>query len=585
MENLFENFKLLIPQRIEILDIIQIVILFVALYFVLKNLRFTRSWILAKGIAVIGLIYLFFYFSNMFVLRYVVQSLFNILLIAIVIMFQPELQRFIEKIGTNNIKDLFQLLKVNKKKETYYSDDTINEIIHACEIMSENKVGALIILEKSIPLNQYSETGIKISGNVSNQLLLNIFEKNTPLHDGAVIIKNNMIEAATCYLPLSSNKGIKKSLGTRHRAGIGLSEQTDAVVVIVSEETGKISVCNNGILKENISRSKLYDYLVNNSQRKDILKAEKPKNKTPFIFEASVLFLSLFIWWAVILIEDPIEIRQINNIPVLIENSELMAEKNKAFEIIEGKNVNISVKGKRSIVSDIDVDDIVAVADFSNMSIVDSIPIEVSFNNENTQAEIKILTSSVMKVSLEDLIQAEIPLQVSTYGTTENGYQVNTITFDEKTVYVKGTKTLVNSIDKAVVNVDISNLNESGIVNSNIVVFDKNGNEVKENIELSFESVEAYVEVFEVKELPVIIEMDNKNYEIVSYEVPDVKVVYDENLIKIKNIKVTLQTEYLDDENKTIMINLPTYLPEGVSLASGQEEVIEANIDFNVKGK
>lgn len=171
---------------------------------------------------------------------------------ALLIVFQPELRKALEELGKKNIVRSIVPFDEQKDKNKRFSDKSINEIIRATVEMANVKTGALIILEKDIVLSEYERTGINLDSAISSQLLINIFEHNTPLHDGAVIIRGDRIVAATCYLPLSDNLGLSKELGTRHRAGVGISEVSDSLTIIVSEETGKISVAIGGKLLRNV---------------------------------------------------------------------------------------------------------------------------------------------------------------------------------------------------------------------------------------------------------------------------------------------------------------------------------------------
>ena len=194
-------------------------------------------------------------------LIYIVNRGFSIAVITAVIVFQPELRKALEKLGEHRfISSLLPLDNIGKVDELF-SDRTMLEIVKATGEMAKVKTGALMVIRQKETLDAYERTGIAIDAAVSSQLLINIFEHNTPLHDGAVIIDGNRITAATCYLPLSDNRSLSKELGTRHRAGVGISEATDSFTVIVSEETGHVSTAYRGVLQRNISLEELKDQL------------------------------------------------------------------------------------------------------------------------------------------------------------------------------------------------------------------------------------------------------------------------------------------------------------------------------------
>jgi len=203
-----------------------------------------------KGIIVIGVFTLIAYILNLRTILWIASKTINVGIIALVIIFQPELRRALEQLGRKKI--LTNIFKFESEKDERFSNKTINELIRATFDLAKDKTGALIVLEQEMILQEYEKTGIEIDAVVSSQLLINIFEHNTPLHDGAVIIRDNRVIAATCYLPLSDNMNLSKSLGTRHRAAVGISEVTDSFTIIVSEETGAVSVAVGGELIHNM---------------------------------------------------------------------------------------------------------------------------------------------------------------------------------------------------------------------------------------------------------------------------------------------------------------------------------------------
>ena len=233
--------------RIGILDVFEIIILAFLLYQVMKWMKNTRAWSVVKGLAVILVFMAIAEILDMTTIIWIGKSLFTLGAVAIIVALQPEIRRLIEDLGKNNLLTTLILLG-DKQNDGRFSDKTLNEIISASFEMGRSKTGALIVIEVNSPLEEYERTGITVDGVVSSQLLVNIFEHNTPLHDGAVIIRGDRVQSATCYLPLSDNRSLSKELGTRHRAGVGISEVTDALVIIVSEETGKVSVAQNGEL-------------------------------------------------------------------------------------------------------------------------------------------------------------------------------------------------------------------------------------------------------------------------------------------------------------------------------------------------
>ena len=239
-------------------DIVEIIILSFLIYHILVWIKNTKAWSLLKGILVIAVFILFAAYFEMNTILWIVNNLFSVAVTAVVVILQPELRRAVEELGRKNIISSIIPITVGRGPEGgRFSDKTINEIVKACVEMGRARTGALMVMEKDESLTDYERTGIEIDGVVTSQLLINIFEHNTPLHDGAVIVRGDRVTSATCYLPLSDNMRLSKELGTRHRAGVGISEVTDSLTIIVSEETGKISVAYGGDLERNVDAERL----------------------------------------------------------------------------------------------------------------------------------------------------------------------------------------------------------------------------------------------------------------------------------------------------------------------------------------
>ena len=247
---------------ISLSDIIDILIVSYIIYKIMLWIKDTRAWSLFKGIAIILIAFVLAYIFNLNTLYWIISKTFSVGLLAVMILFQPEMRKALEQIGKRNIIKI--LLK--SKDEKKISDSVVKQIVKAAKIMASKKTGALIVIEKEVPLGDFEQTGILIDAIVSNQLLINIFEDKTPLHDGAVIIRENKRKAAACILPLSPNVA-KHDFGTRHRAAIGASEVSDAYILVVSEERGEISIAKNGKLHRDLNEKQVKNILsgINNS--------------------------------------------------------------------------------------------------------------------------------------------------------------------------------------------------------------------------------------------------------------------------------------------------------------------------------
>ena len=260
-DNIVEYIKSLQTNPFELVTlIIDITIVIFLMYCFFKIVRGSRAWQLIKGIALLIIATWMSGLFNLKILNWILTGIMNLGVIAIIVIFQPELRRALEQLGTNKLTQFFG---IDKDLSTKTKEDIYKVVIAATEL-SKTKTGALIVLERDIKIQDIIATGIPMNAEVSPQLLVNIFEPKTPLHDGAVVISGNKIAAAACVLPLADDKDIAKELGTRHRAAIGISKESDSIVVVVSEETGKISVAKDGTLIADVREDVLKKILISN---------------------------------------------------------------------------------------------------------------------------------------------------------------------------------------------------------------------------------------------------------------------------------------------------------------------------------
>ena len=256
--------------------IVDLVIVIFLAYHLLKIVKDSRAWQLTKGISLLIIATWLSDLLNLHILNYILSAVMNWGVILLIIIFQPEIRRALEQLGTNKFTKLFGMEKdvITKTKEDIY------KIVIAVIELAKSKTGALIVMERDIKIKDIISTGIEINSDISPQLLVNIFVPNTPLHDGAVIISENKIIAAACMLPLASDADIAKELGTRHRAAIGISKESDSIAIVVSEETGKISVAKDGTLIADVREDVLKKILINNIVTKRFSeKTDKEKGK------------------------------------------------------------------------------------------------------------------------------------------------------------------------------------------------------------------------------------------------------------------------------------------------------------------
>ena len=251
---MLEQFQTL-ARTIGILDVIDTGLVAFFLYRIYIMLKNTRAAALVKGLMVLASLVIISKWLNLHVINWILEKAITMMMVALPVVFQPELRRALEQIGRG------RLFRKRVELDVTELNDMIEAVANAAVVMGQRKVGALIVFERSVGLEERIETGVKIDGLVTDSLLLNIFEKDTPLHDGAVIIRGNRIVAASCLLPLTENRSLSQELGTRHRAAIGISEQSDALVVVVSEETGTVSVTRNGEIYRYLRREDVVDML------------------------------------------------------------------------------------------------------------------------------------------------------------------------------------------------------------------------------------------------------------------------------------------------------------------------------------
>ena len=244
--NFFKEFSSMLP-TIKVMDIVDILVVAFLIYKVIMMVRSTSAARIAKSVLIILILAGVTQLLNMYLLNYILDKILEIGLVALIVVFQPELRRMLEKLGSKNVREILSV-----KEEQREIDRVIEQTVQACEIMSRERVGVLLVFERETPLDDYFKTGTIVDAQLSEQLLRNLFFKNSPLHDGAVIVRGGRVAAAGCVMPLSDNPHLPSDLGTRHRAAIGVSETTDAIVLIVSEETGIISMAKGGKLTRHL---------------------------------------------------------------------------------------------------------------------------------------------------------------------------------------------------------------------------------------------------------------------------------------------------------------------------------------------
>ena len=266
------------------LNAIEILLIAVVVYYIARWIKNNHVLVLLKGMLVLLLFYIISSILGFDAIRWIFQNALGLSITAMIILFQPELRKGLEQLGKRNIVTPF----LDSDDENVFTDNTVDEIVNAVYAMAKERTGALIVIERKVKLDEVESTGIKLDALISTELILNIFQKNFPLHDGAVVVRGNRIAAATCYLPRSENNTLSKELGTRHRAAVGVSEVSDSVTIVVSEETGAISIAEGGELTRRVGRELLYDRLKelqnksdDNEGKKKFFRKDRKKSEKP----------------------------------------------------------------------------------------------------------------------------------------------------------------------------------------------------------------------------------------------------------------------------------------------------------------
>ena len=273
--NLFSNIPPFAMPHLDFFSILDILFITFVLYRVLMWIKQTRGWTLFKGILTIALIYFGAVLLSMETTVWIIEQSLTVAALAAVIIFQPEIRKALENLGKNRNIPFLNPLEESQKANSAFC---VEKIIDAAQKMSKVKTGALIVLEQQVPLGDLEASGVAIDAVVTSQLLINIFEHNAPLHDGAVLIRNNRVKAASCILPLTSEQ-LSSDLGTRHRAAVGVSEVSDAFALVVSEESGHISIAKDGKLHRNLTESEIKSMLLSDLRPKKTHKLLKNRKK------------------------------------------------------------------------------------------------------------------------------------------------------------------------------------------------------------------------------------------------------------------------------------------------------------------
>lgn len=514
--NFFKEFSSMLP-TIKVMDIVDILVVAFLIYKVIMMVRSTSAARIAKSVLIILILAGVTQLLNMYLLNYILDKILEIGLVALIVVFQPELRRMLEKLGSKNVREILSV-----KEEQREIDRVIEQTVQACEIMAKERTGVLIVFERSIPLLEYQKSGTVVDACVSSELLRNLFFTKASLHDGAVIIRNDRIAAAGCVLPLTENHNISSDLGTRHRAGIGISEVSDAVVVIVSEETGTISVAISGMLKRHLAPQTLEKLLLNElaPQREEktrnplkLLRRKQKENKdakSKILAFLLALVVSIVLWFYAVTVVNPDDTITISGISVQFEGTEALTSQGLMLTGGDSTKVSIKVSGRRSDLKELNNETVTAIADVTRIAASGSYQLSWSVVWPSTVATGDISETSRapsrISVTVSDIKEnPEVPVELEYTGEPKTGYMIDksNLTLGTQSISVRGPAEEVNKIARAVVRVDVTDADALIDTDCPVVLLDKDGNELSlsQYVTSSADSVRVTIPILQYKDI------------------------------------------------------------------------------------
>lgn len=589
-------------------DLFEIIIISFTVYFIAKSIIDTRIWVVVKGMIYLLIAYGAFVLFNMQVLAQIFLMFIALCLVGIVLALQPEIKKLLEQTGSKDyFKTFFKFMQRDKQTSLTFQDKTLNALVDACENMSETKTGALIVFELDTPLEDIIATGQRMDAIVQKALLIQTFVKNTPLHDGAMVIKGDRIDSATCYLPLSENTKISKDLGTRHRAGIGVTEQVNCFVLIVQEETGAISWAENGKLRHKVQLKELRQKLTEIQHRKDLNFNKKKKQSKDSSKEIGkslgkviahnirekilAVVCQCLIWVTVLNFINPNTTRRFQDVPVKPVNTDVLNQSDQTYDIIQGNTTQVIVKGRRSILDSLDASDITATADFNNINIAYAIPIDVEISEQySDDIQISYQSTKSMKVELDTIAETLVDVQYNIVGEQASGNYISTVTSDVSQLSISGPNKLISTIDKVVLEVNVDGVSQQFDTQATPKIYDRNGQLIdNDRLILSEQSFDVHVEVLKTKQVPVNINVVNQNKDIrilnTSYDSQsDIQLAgQSEALADIDelNIEVDISNDLkqLQQSKLVKVIDLNEYLNNGIQIAGDSKMNISVDVE------
>ncbi len=487
---------------IDIIDILFVAVIFYYAYLFIKERRAGR---LAIGVVLLIVLQLLSNIFNMITLNFLLGNLLQVGIIALIIVFQPELRSVLEKFA-----DGIKLKDINIKfKDTGSKSDerVISDLVRAVCDLSKERTGALVVIERSTKLGDIIKTGTLVNSDMEPSLLKNIFFDKAPLHDGAVVIRDGRIHAAGCFLPLTSNNGLDKTLGTRHRAAIGMSEASDAAVIVVSEETGTISVAQNGVLKRN------YDYTTLEKELRELIdnpkhgkgSADKSKDKKDKVKNAVAKVVSLLfafvIWFYASGFDTSTYTKDFSQIDIDIRNES-------EFSILSGSGatIDISVEGSKNIINNISADDINAYVSIKDIAQAGRYSFDIVIETPDG-VSVSAKTYDKLTVYLDNTTSVSVPVKLDLIDyMIDDGYELGETDaeYNYESITVTGPENVLNNIEAAQLTVALGHVTNSVTCKGTLELIDKDGNAVNNPyVKMQTSEISVYIPLYKSKSVPL----------------------------------------------------------------------------------
>ena len=604
--SVLENIKGYLP-LIRLADLLDVAIVAYLVYKLLSLVKSTRAANILKGVAIFLAALWLSSKLNLRVVNYILSHMVEWGVLALIIVFQPEIRRILEQLGSKNIRLLRTLAP---EKELPELERAIDQTVLACTEMSRTRTGVLIVFERKILLDDVVRSGTTLDASVSSELLKNIFFVKAPMHDGAVIIRNGRILGAGCMLPLSKNVNLSRDLGMRHRAGIGMSENSDAVVVIVSEETGSISVAIGGMLKRHLQAETLSQLLHNELMPqqeepdkvrfplRELLRTWRKGSRTMKKNDASrkvlriigSILVAIALWIYVDTVTSPEVTLKVKNVPVEFSGEDTTLA-DRGLMLLSGYDttVDLVIKGPRNELRKLDRSKIRIVANTSNIRRPAARPdLRGGVPGQHPQRKLTVDSASIysITVTVGELDSKEVPIQCEIVGSVADGFMAGELTLDPEVLLLRGQRDDLLNVSYAKVRLDITGADKTVVQALEFELYDHNDVKIENSaIRSSEKLIGATMPVWTVKEVPLrvnFVEDVGATMETVDYTISPATVKLVGEKARLDEIdSIVLDTLYVQDLEDSQSLTYTIPVPEDVTIADG---VDTATVTVVVRG-